>query len=389
MSDTLHNTELEDEFAQFAAHAEKEKGGEKQPENKVEQPKEPENKEPEEPKKDEGKEDEIADIDALDNTEEEPKKEEPENKEPELEDLNADAAKGEKPQDTEQDKIIATLTQEVERLKQQPKYANPEIEKLNEYVSNGGKITKEFWELQSKDYSEVDIKNEKSALSVLKDKLKFEEGLDDATIEKIMRKEYPILTGRKEEGEYDDDERDDEVVSLTRDAKNALPKLKEIQDKAKLPDVNHQRSEEIERITNLYRAQSREGIKDYQGLVIALDDDLRVKATPSDKTRQFINSVVTEPKNQGDVFFQKRYVNEQGRIDFDKFASEMQLLDEWKDISRKIYQQGLKRGERKAVSRELLQEPDEATASNPKGVQGSRDAWIKDAAQVIEKQFSI
>lgn len=384
VADNKTENEFEDEFAKFAEHAKSKEGNTSEEVEGEEVEKEVEETE--------NKQDADADIASLDDDEEEKEDEEQEKaKEPkvELEDLNAQEAPKAPKEPTEQDAIIKTLMKELETIKSKPKYASPVVEKINEYISNGGKLTKEFWELQSKDYSNVDLKNEKSALEVLKDKMKYEEELDDSTIEKILRKEYPILTGRKEEGEYDDDEKDDESVSLIRNAKNALPSLKEIQNKAKLPNVDNDRKERIEHANNLYRAQSREATKDYQGLIIELDDTLKVRSSPSEKTRQFINSVVTEPKNQGDTFFNSRYINKEGRIDYDKFASEMQLLDEWKDISRKVYQQGLKRGEKKAISRELQQQPNEAKASNPKGVHGSKSDWAKNASATIEKAFSI
>ena len=286
-----------------------------------------------------------------------------------------------KTEPTEQDGIIKSLNEEIARLKENKSaYASPEIEKLNEYVRGGGKVTKEFWELQTKDYSNIDLSNEQSALSVLKDKLKYEEGLDDTIINKIMRKNFPILSGRKEEDEYDDEEKDDELVDLMRQAKTALPELQDIQKKAQLPEADHHYKEESERVNNLYRAQSREAISDFSGVVIELDKDLKVRAPLSSETRKFVNSVVTEPQNQGDKYFRERYVTKEGKVDYNKFASEMQILQDFPDITRKIYQQGLKRGQKETVEAELLQKPQEKAETN-KG--GNSKNWIDDFANVV------
>lgn len=329
-------------------------------------------------------EQEVKDIDDTSDDSDEDKDEDKDDKnlEDEIIDLNPEAAKTSKPEDTEKDKIIETLTKELESVKSAPKFASPEIEKINEYVKNGGKISREFWELQTKDYVNVDVKDTNTALSVLKDKMRYDEGLDDSIIDKIIRKEYPILSGKTEEGEYDDDEKDDELITLMRNAKNALPVLKELQDKAKLPDVGQDRQKEIERVNNLYRAQSRERMKNYQGLTIELSDQLRVKSSPSEETLKYINSVVTEPTNQGDAWFKQRYVKD-GKIDFEKFASEMQFLEEKDAILRKVFNQGLKRGEKETINRELRQASTDVETSQ-RSAKASKDGWIKEAAKVLE-----
>lgn len=384
LANNVSENEFEDEFAKMASHFESENKDDDQPKGDA-----PTDEEKGADGKVDGATDETVDIDDLgdgDNSTPDVKGKESTDVEPEIEDLNP-REDGKKQEPNKQDEVIASLLKEIESLKNTPKFASPEVAKINEYIANGGKITKEFWELQSKDYSQVDIRDSKKALEVLHDKMKYEEGLDDATIEKILRKDYPILTGRKEEFDYEEEDKEDESVSLFRAAKQALPVLQEIQNKAKLPDVDTEKQAQIDHAYNLYRAQSRESIKNYQGLIIELDDNLRVKSTPSDKTQEFIKSVVTEPANQGDAFFQ-RYLKD-GKVDYEKFASEMQLLDEWKDISRKIYQQGLKRGERLAISRELQQQPQgKPKASNPKSTP-SNDEWIKNASDVFNQTFSI
>ena len=140
-------------------------------------------------------------------------------------------------------------------------------------------------------------------------------------------------------------------------------------------------------MNNLYKAQSRQKMSEYKGLMIALDDNFTVKASMSDNTRKFVESVVTDPKNQGDAFFTTRYMGKDGKVDFNKFASEMQLLDEWPQISRKIFQQGLKRGEKATISRELRQESSEAKPKGSNGVRGGANDWAKRASSVIENAF--
>jgi hypothetical protein len=383
------NDEFDDEFANAAAHAQ-EKGGDKPKVDDADK----EIITDEKPVAKEEVTDEVVDINAEEKPKEDPKKEEGKEVEPEvpaIEDINASEEAGKPKTETEQDKIIATLLEENAKLKESPKYASPIVAKINDYIANGGEINQQFWELQSKDYSSVDTKNSESALNALKDLYKFDEGLDDTTVEKILRKEFPILTGRKEEDEYDEDDKDDELVSLMRKAKNAIPKLQEIQDKAKLPESNERQKEakeKYEKAIHIYKAQSRQSMNEYEGLTIELDDTLKVRASLTPETRKFVESIVTEPQNQGEAFFIKRYRSENGTIDYNKFASEMQLLSEFPQISRKIFQQGLKRGEKAAISRELRQEPDvETRRSGNRTVHASSKDWQAKAAAVIENNL--
>src|SRR5690606_5640299 len=97
---------------------------------------------------------------------------------------------------------VKALLEEKERLS--TPQLDPRIAKLNEYVKNGGEINASVWELQAKDYSNINVKESKDALSVVKDKLKYIEGLEQDEIDFFLKKNYPITSGHEEDFDEDD-----------------------------------------------------------------------------------------------------------------------------------------------------------------------------------------
>jgi hypothetical protein len=101
------------------------------------------------------------------------------------------------------------LLEEKERLASESDL-DPRVKKINDWLKNGGELTREFWELQNKNYDNINFSDSKQSLSVLKDKLKYVDGLDEEEISYHIEKNYPILSGA-EEALDDADERDERM----------------------------------------------------------------------------------------------------------------------------------------------------------------------------------
>lgn len=242
---------------------------------------------------------------------------------------------------------VKALLEEKERLS--VPQLDPRIAKLNEYVKNGGEINANIWELQTKDYSNINIKDSKDALSVVKDKLKYIEGLEQDEIDFFLKKNYPIASGY--EDDFDEEDKLSENMKLRMEAKTALDPLKEFQDKVMLPDVDHNQSAEMERRINLYRAESSARLDEIESFNIELDADIKLKIPFTGAGRNFAKAIITDPNKMG-TFFRDRYEGEDGKVDYQRFAEEMYYLENRNRIKDAIYAQGKSVG-KKAILEEI------------------------------------
>lgn len=279
------------------------------------------------------------------------------------------------------DETIAGLRKEIEDLKRRSVFANAAVEKLNEHVLRGGKIDSVFWDMQTKDYGSIDekaLRDDKTALGLYRDSLRYVEGLDDKMVERQLRKEFPILSGHLGEDEYDPEDLEDERLLLFRSSRSGLEKLREKSEAMRLPDVSADRKLEISRAMDAYRSESRVALRNYEGLSLHLSDGVEVKIKPGVDTMNAVRSIVVNPEEQGDAFFKKRYLKD-GKVDYVKFASEMQILSDFQAISRAIFEQGMARG-KASIKKVLKQTPD----TTPGGSSHDPD-WRDDFAGSLGK----
>lgn len=271
---------------------------------------------------------------------------------------------GDEPDNSKED--VASLKEQIKALLEEKEklstpQLDPRIAKLNEYVKNGGEINANVWELQTKDYSNINIKESKDALSVVKDKLKYIEGLEQDEIDFFLKNNYPIASGY--EDDFDEEDKLSESMKLRMEAKTALDPLKEFQDKVMLPDVDHNQSAEMERRISLYRAESSAKLDEIESFDIELDADTKLKIPFSGAGRNFAKAIITDPAKMSS-FWNDRYTNEKGETDFKRFAEEMYYLENRNRIKDAIYAQGKSTG-KKAILEEIQGENSTSKLKQP------------------------
>lgn len=238
-----------------------------------------------------------------------------------------------------------TLLEEIERLKSNSQL-DPRISKLNEYVKGGGEINASFWELQNKDYTSLNVKEPKEALSAYKDKLKYIDGLDNDEVDFYIKKNFPALGGFDEDA--DDEEIQEESMKLRMEVKTALPKLKDYQEKVAMPKVDHNRAEQEKRNLDMYRAHSSSKLDEIKFFEMDLGS-VKLNIPFEGKGREFARSVITEPENQA-KFFAQRYVSKDtGDLDYQRFARDMYELENRDKIHAAILNQGKSMGKKEAL----------------------------------------
>jgi hypothetical protein len=247
---------------------------------------------------------------------------------------------------------IQTLEEEIAKLKETPKL-DPRIAKLNEIVQNGGDINQSVWEMQSKDYSEVDMKSTDGALTILKDKLKYIDGDDNDLVSYYIEDNFPVLAGAKGEDDFDTDEefqsaKRKEEMMLRKEAKQSIAPLKEFQEKMRLPSApQHNQQEEYQKAVEQYRSEAITKVDEINTFDIALDDTtLRIPITG--EAKKFARAVATDPENQGQ-FFLNRYVKEDGSTNFNRLYTEMYYLENRPLIEKALYSQGKSAGKKEAI----------------------------------------
>jgi hypothetical protein len=249
---------------------------------------------------------------------------------------------------------IKALIEERERLKNEKPFADQRIQKLNEYVKVGGNIDRRFWELQEKNYDNVDFKSKDGAVNILKDKLIYSDGLDESEAERVISRRYSGLFSD------DEDEVQDALLDARIEVKKNLDELKTVQEKALLPKIDETQRKQQEDAVRIYQADASNALSGIESVKINLSDDLPVEVPLKGELRNYIASVVTKPENQA-RFFVDNYVMEDNKVDFQKFVRDFTFLKHGEQLVKRAYQQGLAHGE-KSVAKELRQEP----ATTPK-----------------------
>lgn len=264
----------------------------------------------------------------------------------------------------------AALLAEIESLKNNSKL-DPRIQKMNEYVNSGGEITSAFWELQSKDYSKINIKEPSQALTALRDKLQYLDGMDRDEADFYIEKNFPISGG------FDSDAEDDEIraesMKLRMEVKSSLPKLKDYQDKVRLPDVDNNRREQDEKNLNMYRAHSSSKLDEIKSFDISLDADTTLNIPYTGAAEQFTRSVITEPENQA-KFFGNRYRTESGDLDYGRFKRDLYEMENRDKIYAAIYAQGQSAG-KKSILSEI--QPEAQTQQKPRPSGGDKYEGVR------------
>ena len=284
--------------------------------------------------------------------------------------------KTEKPQE-DFGKIVAQLKEqnkalldEKEKLTQRDEL-DPRVKQLDAWLKSGGDFNKNFWELQNKDYTKVNFSDSQSSIDALSDKLRYVDGLDEEEVKYHLEKNYPILSGVQEA--EDDGETRDERMKLRMEVKPALPKLEEVQKKAKIPNVDHNRQQEYDRQLNVYRAEASSKFDEIKFLDIEIDAEHKLRLPMAGEAEKFARSIVTEPENQT-TFFIDRYTDPQGKTDYGKFKTEVYYLENRQKIEKAIFMQG-KSAQKKEMLAEMDSEPTTKAAIAPNQGSNSKSGF--------------
>lgn len=258
-------------------------------------------------------------------------------------------------------------------------FANEQIRKLNDYVLNGGKIDKNFWELQEKNYSEVDFKDDKSLLSVLKDKFMLLDGLTDSEANRMIQKQFAALSDKES---ADEDDIFDEMIQLKSLVRSELPKLQEIQNKASLPKEDKEAARRAEESMKLYQAEADKALGGISNFKLNLSDDLSLNIAKDKETEKSLRNLILYPENQ-QRYFVDNYVKD-GKVDFERFANDEFFRIHKERIVKTAFNQGVSKGEKNILQKELRQENPQTQKSGD--TQTDAKLWQEKLKQQFKNQ---
>lgn len=232
---------------------------------------------------------------------------------------------------------IKALLEEKEKSQAVPKL-DPRLEKMQRWIEQGNDVDRGFWELQSKSYAPDAAKDPKAAVSVLADKMLYIDRLESDEIDYYLKKNFPLTYSGDEDA--DPDELRDEQFKLRMEARKALPELQQLQEQVLLPQVdNGQSQEEYQKQVSLYRAESSAKLDEIESIDFELSAEHKLSFPFKGGAKQSVKSVVTEPENQMQ-YFQKRYVQEDGSVNYQKWARETFVLDNLDGILKSFFSYG-------------------------------------------------
>lgn len=284
--------------------------------------------------------------------------------------------------------IISQRDAALARLEEKEKtnvFANEQLRKLNDYVLNGGKIDKNFWDLQEKDYSQVDFGNEQGLMSVLKDKLMLVDGLTDREAERMINKQYPTLSDKEGRDSADEDEVLDEMLALKTTVRGELPKLQELQNRAALPKEDKEAQRRAQESLQLYQAEADKALSGIDKFELKLADGFSVNIAKDKETEKSLRNLILYPENQSS-YFVDNYVKD-GKVDFQRFAQDEFYRIHRERIVKTAFDQGVSQGKKEVIQRELRQENPTVQKSNQS--QNASDGWQEKLYQTLESQTKL
>ena len=254
-------------------------------------------------------------------------------------DLGTEEGEGDAPAEdvTSLKEQIKTLLEEKERISATPKL-DPRLEKMQRWLDQGKDINQSFWELQSKNYDVSAIKDPQHSLGMLRDKLSYIDGLEADEVDHYIKKNFPLSYSQDEDADPDDLK--DEQMDLRVKVREALPKLKKLQEDVLLPEVdNGKAQEEQAKQINLYRAESNSRLDEIESITFDVGAETPLGFPLKGGAKQQVKAIVTEPENQ-QTFFQKRYEAEDGKVDYQKFARDVFVLNNLDGILKASFKYG-------------------------------------------------
>lgn len=253
--------------------------------------------------------------------------------------LGTEKGEGDTPEEdvTSLKEQIKTLLEEKEKSAETPKL-DPRLEKMQRWLDQGKDINQSFWELQSKSYDPAAIKDPQQSLTIMRDKLMYLDSLEADEADYYIKKNFPLLYSKDEDA--DEDDLKDEEMKLRMEAKQALPKLKQLQEEVLLPQVDNGEAQEAQaKQLNLYRAESSSKLDEIESITFDVGAESPLGFPLKGGAKQQVKAIVTEPENQS-TFFQKRYVAEDGKVNYQKFARDVFVLNNLDGILKSTFKYG-------------------------------------------------
>lgn len=260
------------------------------------------------------------------------------------------------------------------------------IKKMIEFEQQGGVIDDVFLKYQSKDFSTVNLEDTNQALSILKESYSLENpDLSSSQVDHIFKMKYPNLHSKNVDLE-DSDELEvynNEKMSLSIDATQALKTLKEYKEKVMLPPQSSPQQKQSEEDLKKYRKDAENHLKDFGGISMNFGEgnDFTFEATP-ENSKNSIQNVM----NAGETFFD-RYLNPGGGIDFEKFNLEMFLLDNWEEMAKSIWELSASSREEKVISETLTNQNLDPRRSETSTGKTSRERMIESFNSGMKRKF--
>jgi len=220
---------------------------------------------------------------------------------------------------------------------QQPSFANEQIAKMNQFVGETGRTIADYIRTQTIDYSKV------SNEDVMRVTLKQENpelSMDEVNV--LMNSKYKL----GKEDKYSEGEKTLGKIELKKDVAKARKSLLEMQEKYRMPaEKEGMSAEQATKIKN-------EWLDNMEGEVDGIESvTFNINENGEEFTYQLSDdlkdNLIESNSNLNNYF--DRYVDQEGKWNFDKLNMDMVILNNFEDIVRSVANQYRSKGTEQVV----------------------------------------
>ncbi len=216
--------------------------------------------------------------------------------------------------------------------------------KLIELDNAGIDINETVVKYSNADFDSVDLTDAGNAIDVLEQVLKDVDGFSQEQVDFLIQKDYGLLFKEIDEDNYDEvTKHQEQIMSAQIEAKRALPKLKDFQQKVMLPPKqeikvdNKPTAEQIEaqrQQMESYTANASKALNDFKSLDFNLGEDVNISLAATQENMGDVTSLVLDPMKQ-QSYFADNYLKE-GEIDFQSLIRDRWIVKNFDTIVKEL-----------------------------------------------------
>jgi hypothetical protein len=310
-----------------------------------------------------------------------PKKEEPKAEEPGTQDAKFDMEAFIKEKTDGKFENFESVLAKLNETPTELEFASERIKKLNELESKGVDI-EQVMRFQSLGLDKIDESTQSGALSLIRLDMKLNDPyLTEKEIDAELRNKYLLNADRDDEDLAESIELAE--IRMKRDGRKAKESLAVKQKEVELPSSNNTadpvelakqreaQENENKQFRSEFNSNVNKNLANYSSENFELDGDSSLEyAVDSDTMKQLQTSMTNTDK------FWERYNNEDKTINFDKFRSDMLLLDNKDKIIKAAHNKGIAMGKKSVIS--LLKNPKQRGSSSSDKATKSMEQQVAD-----------